>query len=64
MSSIKSHVMEKSIVNRLYKARKRISQLKVFNPFTKLLDRSIVNMDNDIKRAYKLAVQKLTKKIR
>jgi ribosomal protein S13 len=27
---IKSHVMEKSIVNRLYKARKRISQLKLF----------------------------------
>jgi hypothetical protein len=38
MTSIKSHVMEKSIVNRLYKARKRISQLNVFKPFTKLLD--------------------------
>jgi hypothetical protein len=56
MSSNESPV-EKSMVNKLYKTSKNINQLKLYEYFTKLLDQSTTDMDDDIERVYRLFVK-------
>lgn len=52
---------EKSMVDKLYMRSKKIKQSKLYEHFTKLLDPSTTNMDNDIKRAHRLIAKKKIK---
>jgi hypothetical protein len=43
-TSYKSPIMEKSMVHKLYMTSQRMSKFKLFGQFTKMSDRSIVNI--------------------
>jgi hypothetical protein len=45
------------MVNKLYNTSKNINQSKLYEYFTKFLDQSTIDMDDDIERVYRLFVK-------
>lgn len=57
-------IMNKSILNKLYRTRQMITQSRLFEQFNKLLICFTTSIDDDIRRTHKLALKKITTQLK